>query len=59
MKFVNDSVHRLLLITQPLDIFHWLLLQNKQTFSNWNCFHTVVRGTVGTYLVPCWRICYF
>jgi len=51
IKFVNDSVcmHFTLSSTPP---------QKQTHFSNWNCFHTVVRGSGSTYLVPSWRICY-
>jgi len=46
------------LMTDFVDIFHCLLLQKTQYFSNWNCLHTVVIGSGNTYLVPRWRICY-
>jgi len=45
-------------MTQFVDILHSLLLQKSTYFSNWNCFHTVVRGSGSTYLVPRWSICY-
>jgi len=31
--------------------------QKKTHFFNWNCTHTVVRCSGGTYLVPSCRIC--
>jgi hypothetical protein len=48
MKFVIDSV-----------CIHFPLSSTaKKKSSYWNCFHTVVRGSEGTYIVPHCRICY-
>jgi len=50
------------------EIFNGLVFRNfplsstpparNTTFSKWNGFHSVVRGSVGTYSVPRWRICH-
>jgi len=47
------------LMTWFVDIFHSLVRPpEKHYFSTWNCFHTAVRGSVGTYSAPRLRIRY-
>jgi len=50
IKFVYDSVGRYYPVSGRS--------QKTQYLSNCNCFHSVVRLSGGTYLVPRWRICY-